>query len=332
MHQTLKQLPMRVGLLSALALCTADCLAQAPGTTTATVSNGTPTFAAAAGNNAPFFNTGAGMDKLPTFSGMTSNDGQHTSLPPLGNLQDTSLPHINGLQQGIPMSREPVRSFHLTTAGVTVPLVLIGIGAAGLSTNSLIYKLNHNTAHEIREDYPRFHTSLDDYLKFAPAVATVGLEAVGVQGRHTAAQTAVISAISLSLAFGSTEVVKRITKETRPDGSDNLSFPSGHTAAAFASAELMRLEFKDTHPVLAWSGYMAAVATGAMRMLKQRHFTGDVAAGAGFGILSTEAAYLVYPVVQRVFSPKRDAAPKMTLLPQYNTQWKTAGLAFSYHF
>lgn len=269
-----------------------------------------------------------GLNKLPAFSSMVSSE-----------LQDTSLPHISNLRQSIPMTVEagsktpgPNRAFHLTPAGVTIPVALIGIGAAGLSKNSLIYKLNHSTAHEIREDHPHFNTWVDDYLKFVPAVATVGLEAAGVKGRHTAAQTAVISAISLTIMYGSTEVVKRITKETRPDGSDNLSFPSGHTATAFASAELMRLEFKDTHPVLAWSGYMAAVATGALRMYKQRHFTGDVAAGAGFGILSTEAAYLVYPVVQRVFSPKKDAVPKMTLLPQYNSQWKTAGLAFSYHF
>ncbi|SCC06768.1 PAP2 superfamily protein [Chitinophaga costaii] len=240
--------------------------------------------------------------------------------------RDTTVPHFL-----IPQTVEPERGFHLTAAGITIPAALIGIGASGLSTNSPMYKLNHSTAKEIYEDHPHFYTWVDDYLKYLPAAATAALEAAGVKGKHTAGQTAIIYAISYAIMGISTEAVKHIARETRPDGTDDLSFPSGHTATAFASAELMRLEFKDTHPLLAWSGYLAALGTGALRMYKQRHYAGDVAAGAGVGILSTEAAYLIYPVLQRTFSRKQ-ATPKVVLLPAYDAQWKTAGVNFTYHF
>jgi membrane-associated phospholipid phosphatase len=41
--------------------------------------------------------------------------------------------------------------------------------------------------------------------------------------------------------------VKAYGKEERPDQSNNLSFPSGHTAIAFASAQFMFREYKDTN-------------------------------------------------------------------------------------
>ena len=222
------------------------------------------------------------------------------------------------------------KNYHLTATGITIPAGFIIYGALALNKNTPMYKLNQSTSHEIKEDHPHFASNMDNYLKYAPAVATVALEAAGVKGAHTASQTAVLYGMSYTIMAISTETVKHLTHETRPDGSDQLSFPSGHTATAFASAELMRLEYKDTHPWLSMSGYVAATATGLLRMYKQRHYAGDVVAGAGVGILSTEAAYLLYPVMRRVFSPNKQEI-KMTLLPTYDAQWHSAGLSFAYH-
>ena len=36
-----------------------------------------------------------------------------------------------------------------------------------------------------------------------------------------------------------TLILKRITNKKRPDGSDNYSFPSGHTSAAFSGASFI---------------------------------------------------------------------------------------------
>ena len=95
--------------------------------------------------------------------------------------------------------------------------------------------------------------------------------------------------------------VKNITKVQRPDGSGSNSFPSGHTATAFAAAEFMRQEYKDASPWYGIAGYAAAMATGILRLYNNKHWVSDVVAGAGVGILSTKLAYWIYPAIKRKF-------------------------------
>jgi membrane-associated phospholipid phosphatase len=102
----------------------------------------------------------------------------------------------------------------------------------------------------------------------------------------------------------STHLLKRATGVTRPDGTNALSFPSGHTATAFASAEFMRMEYKDVSPWYGIAGYAAAATTGYLRMYNNRHWLGDVLAGAGIGILSTQAAYFLYPKITSLLRKK----------------------------
>ena len=75
--------------------------------------------------------------------------------------------------------------------------------------------------------------------------------------------------------------LKNITKVERPDGSSNNSFPSGHTATAFAGAECMYREYKDQSIWYGIEGYAVATATGLFRMYNDRHWLTDVVAGAG---------------------------------------------------
>jgi hypothetical protein len=42
--------------------------------------------------------------------------------------------------------------------------------------------------------------------------------------------------IANSLTLAVVQITKNLVKEERPDGSNNLSFPSGHTAIAFTNA------------------------------------------------------------------------------------------------
>lgn len=86
--------------------------------------------------------------------------------------------------------------------------------------------------------------------------------------------------------------VKSLTRETRPDGSDNLSFPSGHTAQAFLAASIVHNEFRDKSQWYGIGAYTIATSVGALRMINTKHWQSDVVAGAGFGILSAHLAYL----------------------------------------
>ncbi len=77
--------------------------------------------------------------------------------------------------------------------------------------------------------------------------------------------------------------LKQVFPETRPDGSGNDSFPSGHTATAFAAATsiLDRRGPAEGIPALA-----VASLVGFARVRADKHYWYDVLAGAAIGSAS----------------------------------------------
>jgi len=208
-----------------------------------------------------------------------------------------------------------------------VPAVFISYGVATLKIKDL-KQLNFSTRDEISEHKPD-HIRLDNYTQFAPGVLVYGLNAFGVEGKHNFRDRSIIYGTSLLMASAFTLPLKHITKEERPDQSNNLSFPSGHTAFAFASAQFMYREYKDTNFLLGISGYSFAVFTGVYRMLNDKHWFGDVVAGAGFGILSTEMAYWLYPKINNLLGGKNQHSQTM-VMPFY--QDKSIGIGLVKRF
>jgi len=93
---------------------------------------------------------------------------------------------------------------------------------------------------------------------------------------YDAAQVLVVDAVY-------TSALKKITSRTRPDGSDNLSFPSGHTSSAFALATVANAHY-------GWKvgvpSYLAAGAIGMSRISTNKHHLSDVIAGATIGYVT----------------------------------------------
>ena len=78
----------------------------------------------------------------------------------------------------------------------------------------------------------------------------------------------------------------------------------------------MREEYKDVSPWYGTAGYALATTTGILRMYNNRHWLRDVVAGAGFGILSTKAAYWIYPAIKRMLF-KNNSRPANTMIMPY---------------
>jgi membrane-associated phospholipid phosphatase len=90
-------------------------------------------------------------------------------------------------------------------------------------------------------------------------------------------------AASEALTFGATYGLKYIINEKRPNGGDH-SFPSGHTAVSFASAEFVRERYGWNYGIPA---YLIATFVGISRIESDNHYTHDVLAGAAIGICSS---------------------------------------------
>ena len=86
--------------------------------------------------------------------------------------------------------------------------------------------------------------------------------------------------LSIGVAGGLSILGKAVVHEERPDNSDNKSFPSGHTALAFASATTMYRRYGWEYAIPA---YALATLTGVSRVAGDKHYWWDAVAGAAIG-------------------------------------------------
>lgn len=178
--------------------------------------------------------------------------------------------------------------FHATYLGV--PLVVGG----------LIEKRYDSKFRRLRNDFmPEFHRPFDNYMQLAPVAVMLGLKAAGVESRSSWKRMAVSDAISAVMMAGVAQGLKHTTNVTRPDGSDNHSFPSGHTATAFMAATMLSKEYGHISPWISAGAYATATATGLMRVANNKHWLSDVMVGAGIGILSTEFGYWIADAIMK---------------------------------
>lgn len=136
--------------------------------------------------------------------------------------------------------------------------------------------------------YFKYH--LDDYLQFVPYAAVYGLEFAGLKPENDWKNRTAILIKSHAINLGLCYVLKKTVNETRPDNT-SMSFPSGHTAEAFAGATMVSMEYGKRYKWVPYAAYGTASLVGIMRVCNNKHYLSDVLFGAGMGILSTKIAY-----------------------------------------
>jgi membrane-associated phospholipid phosphatase len=187
--------------------------------------------------------------------------------------------------------RQPWYNSKVVRATV-VPAVLIGYGISVVDDHG--FYSSYDAKRDIQRNFPNFSNHLDDYLQWAPYLELGAVLAFGVEGRNDRTNLALILAKSEAIMLSSVYIVKMTTRHERPDGSDNRSFPSGHTAQAFLAASIVHTELREKSVWYGVGAYTLATGVGAFRMLNNKHWEADVFAGAGFGILSAHVAYLTH--------------------------------------
>ncbi|MDP9047725.1 MAG: phosphatase PAP2 family protein [Bacteroidota bacterium] len=220
---------------------------------------------------------------------------------------------------------DTVNQFHSKPGSVVVPVVLVGYGLASFVVHP-IRRFDYYVRDRIQVSDPNYKSKMADYLQLAPIALVYGLNLVGDHGQNRFVDRTALLALSagiLTIADGSKYLAHRV----RPYGTDPLSFPSGHTGAAFMAAEYLAREFGDKSPWYSILGYTMASTTGVLRLYGKAHWFSDCVAGAGIGMLSTKAAYWLYPHIRKALSHKDKNGRTTMLMPTY--QEGTPGLSFA---
>ena len=208
-----------------------------------------------------------------------------------------------------------------------VPAALVTYGFVSLG-NERLKDLNQKIKEEVWSDHPHQLWHADNFLEWAPAISVYALNAAGIHGKNNFRDRTIIYLLSDVMTRVFVSSLKKITHQLRPDGSDYASFPSGHAAHAFVSAEFLRQEYKNVSPWYGIAGYAMAVTTAYLRIYNNKHYLGDVLAGAGFGMASTKISYWLYPKIKKWLF--KDRQVHTMVLPVY--QDKSFGLMLVHHF
>ena len=162
------------------------------------------------------------------------------------------------------------------------PVVLVTAGTL-LINSALNDDLQSNANRFFGED---FQTSADNFLPFVPVAQIYLGKSLGFKPKNNFKQQTINIIVANAIGAAVFTTLKYTVKEERPDQSDDLSFPSGHTSIAFTNASLLFYEYKDSNLWYASSGFLFATATGILRIANNEHYTSDVLAGAGIGLAS----------------------------------------------
>lgn len=161
-------------------------------------------------------------------------------------------------------------------------LALAGIGGAGIA-----HQWDDELSGEVG-DQPGLRRALgvaNLYGSTTYAVAaTLGLRAAAVVGRRPVLDAVSSEALRAVILTGVVVVpLKLAVRRERPDGTNRLSFPSGHVANAFALSTVLSRRYG---PRLGLPLYTLAALVPAARIHRGRHFFSDTVAGAALGTMA----------------------------------------------
>jgi hypothetical protein len=194
----------------------------------------------------------------------------------------------------------------------------VGSMAAGLLSLAGKNNIDEKIVKQRNKNFLNFENHADDYLQFTPFAAVYAFEWFGMKPRTDFKNRTAILVKGQIINLGTVYLLKKITDKTRPDGT-SLSFPSGHTAEAFAGATLLCIEYGENYEWVPYAAYTVASGVGIMRILNNKHYASDVLFGAGIGIISTKIAYWTHKYKWNNNKQKTYDPFEKTIYKQINT-------------
>ena len=211
---------------------------------------------------------------------------------------------------------DTVKHLHNKAIEFILPAGLITYGVSSFLIHP-VRRIDYFFHNEIAKTDPNFNTKAESYFQFGPIGMVYGLNLLGDEGKNRFIDRTALLGLSGGILGLTGYITKYTTHRLRPNGADYLSFPSGHTSIAFMGAEFLAQEYSEKSPWYGVVGYTLAATTGVFRMYNRDHWFSDVVAGAGFGILSTKAAYYIYPYLRNALTHKDKNGKSTMLIPTY---------------
>ena len=230
------------------------------------------------------------------------------------------------LKKDLLTAPDTVQHLHSKTAALIPPAALVGYGIISFAVHP-IRRIDYYVNSGFDKYYPRYPGKIENYFQYGSVAAVYGLNLFGDLGKNRFADRTALLGLSAGIMGVSTFTIKKVSHRLRPNKANYYSFPSGHTANAFMGAEFLAQEYSQKSPWYGVAGYSLAITTGILRMYHRDHWFSDVVAGAGFGILSTKAAYLIYPYLRNELTHTDKKGRHSMVMPTYKDGVK--GLSFA---
>jgi len=143
---------------------------------------------------------------------------------------------------------------------------------------------------------PPCHLYADDGVETAGDILQVALPvwAYAMTFTNDDSEGSIQFTRSFLTTMAATYTLKLTVDRERPNGG-NMSFPSGHTSAAFSGAAFIQMRYGWLYGSMAYAG---AAYVGWSRVVTDNHYPEDVIAGAGIGIIS--AAIFTKPYLDKI--------------------------------
>lgn len=156
-----------------------------------------------------------------------------------------------------------------------------------------IHSITNRTFVNTASSFPARKDIAGNITAAVPLAVTYILKASGVKSRSKIQRMLTANAIGIGLTEALVQGLKYGTTEMRPDRSDTRSFPSHHSAIAFAGATILSREYGYISPWITVGAYTTATLTMFSRMNTSKHWFNDLMIGAGIGIVSANFGYFI---------------------------------------
>ncbi len=233
--------------------------------------------------------------------GQTSGTKQTGKPPPAQNEEKILNPSFNQYLTGIK------RVFHSK-----INLIYLG---SGVGASLLVWPYDNDITEALEDNFDELELQAPD--KFGGFFVITGASLIThLIGRATHTPHIANTGLYLFEAYITTQLftysAKKLVKRTRPNGQNNLSFPSGHTSGMFSVASVLdkRYGYKVGIP-----SYLVASFVGLSRIKAKKHFATDVIAGAALGI-----------IVGRSFVPLKNKSKSFGVTPVFFRDYVGMGM------